>query len=270
MIITDDCTNWFQTTTQPVDLTFLDPPFNQGKDYRLFDDNQEQTTYWEFIKTTLTQIRQITTEGGWLYFMQREKNTEFVLRAIREAGWDLKNIIIWKKKTSAVPSNSKFGLHYQIIVSATKNKPRTFNKLRINPPLPATYKTPRENGIYLTDIWDDIRELTSGYFAGAEAIRTESGERAHKQQAPISLLTRIILSSSNPGDTVLDPFAGTGTTSATAQLLHRKPIAIEIDPTNTDLIKERPNQADRDTIANIYNTYQCTKNLDQIWGNKES
>jgi DNA modification methylase len=84
-----------------------------------------------------------------------------------------------------------------------------------SPPLPPNYKS-TENGVYVTDIWDDIRELTSGYFAGDEAIRLENGERFHKQQSPIALLLRIILSSTQIGDTVFDPFAGTGTTLVTA------------------------------------------------------
>ena len=71
-----------------------------------------------------------------------------------------------------------------------------FNRLRIDYPLRPGQKQERENGIFVTDVWDDIREMTSGYFAGDEALRDESGERVHKQQSPIALLLRIILSSS--------------------------------------------------------------------------
>ena len=74
------------------------------------------------------------------------------------------------------------------------------------PPLPE-HKYERENGVYLTDVWGDIRELTSGYFAGDEAIRDSKGSRVHTQQSPVALLLRIILSSTLPGDTVLDPLA---------------------------------------------------------------
>ena len=136
--------------------------------------------------------------------MQREKNTEFVLQCFRETGWTFQNLIVWKKKTSAVPGINRYGKHYQIIAFATKGKtPRVFNRLRIDPPLPADYKHARENGMYVTDVWDDIRELTSGYFAGDEALRDANGNRLHKQQTPIQLLLRIILSSTNPGDVVL-------------------------------------------------------------------
>ena len=171
-----------------VDLTFLDPPFNQDKAYNEWDDNLPQEEYWEWMRDTCARIHHLTSDGGAIYFMQREKNTEFVLRCLRESGWTLPNLIIWKKKTSAVPGMVRFGKHYQIIAFGTKGKrPRVFHRLRINPPLPAGYKFERENGMFVTDVWDDIRELTSGYFAGDEALRDPNGNHLHKQQAPITI-----------------------------------------------------------------------------------
>ena len=110
------------------------------------------------------------------------------LKCLRDSGWKLRNVIIWKKLTSAVPMSLGYGKHYQIIAFAFKgDKIKTFNKLRIDPPLLPNYKYERKNGVFVTDIWDDIRELTSGFFAGKEAIR-EDGKRFHKQQCPIALL----------------------------------------------------------------------------------
>lgn len=251
-----------------VDLTFLDPPFNQGKDYALHDDALDDAAYWAWMQTVCKRVFDVTSRGGAIYFMQREKNTEFVLRCLRETGWTFQNLIIWKKLTSAVPSPRKYGKHYQVIAFATKgDKARVFNKLRITPPLPAHYKYERENGMFVTDVWDDIRELTSGYFAGDEAIRREDGERFHKQQAPLALLTRIILSSSQVGDTVLDPFAGTGTTLVAAHQLGRASLGIEIDPANVAGINSRLNVLrDADRIDSLKKEYRHTKDLDTIWG----
>ena len=265
-----DCADWLKKAKPgSVDLSFLDPPFNQGKEYRKFDDKQDDADYWRWMTDILLLMRQTTTASGWVYFMQREKNAEFVLRALRESGWTFKSLIVWKKKTSAVPCSYKFGLNYQIIAAAVNgNSPRVFNRLRISPPLPSGYK-PRENGIYVTDVWDDIRELTAGYFAGTEAIRNDDGERFHKQQAPLALLVRIILSASRPGDVVFDPFSGTGTTSVAASLLGRKGIGVEIDPLNADCAKSRilePRQSDINCIRKLYESYGCTENLDSIWG----
>ena len=185
-----------------------------------------------------------------------------------ERKWTLQNLIIWKKKTSAVPQNARYGKHYQILAFATKGKsPRVFNKLRIDPPLLETEKYRRPNGMYVTDVWDDIRELTSGYFAGDEPLRGEAGERFHKQQSPVALLVRIILSSTQIGDTVFDPFAGTGTTLVTAHQLDRNSIGIEIDPQNVAMIKNRLEKIrDSDTIQKYYQDYLFTENLANIWG----
>jgi DNA modification methylase len=167
-----------------------------------------------------------------------------------------------------VPCSNKFGKHYQIIAYAIKGrKPRVFNRLRINPPLPPSYKFERENGMYVTDVWDDIRELTSGYFAGDEAIRTIDGSRFHKQQTPIQLLLRIILSSTNPNDTVLDPFAGSGTTLVVAEQLKRNSIGIEKDKENLRCIGNRLKIIrESDDVQRFYREYIYTENLDEIWG----
>ncbi|HRQ22131.1 MAG TPA: site-specific DNA-methyltransferase [Anaerolineales bacterium] len=269
-IITGNCLDQLKTKkfSKSVDLTFLDPPFNQNKDYKFHNDNLSNEEYWQMMKDVCQQVFNVTSEGGAIYFMQREKNTEDVLRCVRETGWTLQNLIIWKKKTSAVPVTSKYGKHYQILAYATKGeKARVFNRLRISPPLPANYKFERENGVYVTDVWDDIRELTSGYFAGDEAIRDKNGERFHKQQSPLALLARIILSSTNPGDVVLDPFAGTGTTLLAAHQLNRSSISIEIDPQNAKMIEKRlSNIREADDIQKYYQDYSYTEDLPRIWG----
>lgn len=250
-----------------VSLTFLDPPFNQGKDYDYFDDTLPEHEYWLMMQTVCARVRELTTEGGAIYFMQREKNTEAVLQCLRETGWTLQNLIIWTKRTSAVPSTIRYGKQYQIIAFATQGKrPRVFNRLRIDLPLRPEHKIPREDGVFVTDVWDDIRELTSGYFAGDEALRNGNGERAHKQQSPVALLLRVILSSTMPGDLVLDPFTGTGTTLIVAGQVGRPAVGIEIDPKNVKLVQERLNSnRDSDSVESLRNYYRFTPDLAKIW-----
>ncbi len=249
-------------------LTFLDPPFNQGKTYKHHDDNLPPAMYWDWMRVVCRRIWDLATEGGALYFMQREKNTEEVLRCIRKAGWTLQNLIVWKKKSSAVPGTSRYGKAYQVIAFATKGeRARVFHRLRIDPPRAPEHKYDRENGTYLTDVWDDIRELTSGYFAGDESLRHPNGKRFHEQQAPVALLARIILSSTNPGDWVCDPFAGTGTTNTVAQQLQRPSIAIELDPQNASAICARIEHLRRaDDLENLFAYYRFTEKLNVIWG----
>ena len=258
----------FQPEKGPgIDLTFLDPPFNQNKRYAQYDDNRPEEEYWEMMKKICALILKHTRRGGAIYFMQREKNAHHVTRALESSGWCFQNMIVWRKKTSAIPASMRFAKHYQIIIFATSGKrPRVFNKLRIDPPLLETEKYRRPNGMYITDVWDDIRELTSGYFAGDEPIRSENGERLHNQQSPVELLTRIILSSSHVGDTVFDPFAGTGTTLVVAKQLQRNSFGVEIDPTNVSAIKSRlAALRDADNILKYRKNYSCSEKLDVIW-----
>ena len=269
-VLSGDCTSLLRQHTNigHVDLTFLDPPFNQDKEYNAWNDNLPDEEYWQWMRDVCKEVHALTSDGGAIYFMQREKNSEFVLRCLRESGWTFQNLIIWKKKTSAVPAIKRYGKHYQIIAFGTKGKsPRLFNRLRIDPPLPAGYKYQRDNGMFVTDVWDDIREMTSGYFAGDEALCDTQGNRAHKQQSPIQLLIRIILSSTDPGHVVLDPFAGSGTTLVVASQLNRKSIGIELDPLNVEIITERlAEKRKADDVSRFLKDYACTSGLEGIWG----
>ena len=271
-IINGDCREFLSSLATEIDLTFLDPPFNQQKDYASCTDDLPENEYWEMMREVCSQVFRLTTSGGAIYFMQREKNSEQVFSVLRETGWTFQNLIIWKKMTSAVPGQMRFGKSFQVIAFATKGKrPRVFNRLRINPPLLKHHKYERENGMFVTDVWDDIRELTSGYFAGDEAIKNEIGERFHRQQSPIALLLRIILTSSKVGDYVLDPFAGTGTTAIVTKQLNRNFLNIDIDAANAKSIENRIKTIrEADNIEKFYKDYVCTENLNEVWGRKKS
>ena len=226
-----------------------------------------EAEYWDWMTRVCKLIFEKTIDGGAIYFMQREKNTSFVLDALSKSGWTFQNLIIWRKKSSAVPGNTRFAKHYQIIAFATKGqKPNTFNKLRIQPTLLVTEKYERKTGMYITDVWDDIRELTSGYFAGHEPLRDRYKKRIHKQQTPVALLTRIILSSTKTDDLVFDPFAGTGTTLVVAKQLQRKSVGIELDGDNVSLIEKRlESLRQADDITKLWDDYAHTRNLHKIW-----
>jgi len=252
---------------QPFDTIFLDPPFNQGKSYDGHNDSMSYNDYWTWMYKTCANIRSKSSKGASIFFMQREKNVMEVLDVLKSTGWTFRNLIVWKKKTSAVPMPYGFGKHYQVIAYATNgDKPRVFNKLRIDPPLLPNEKIKRTNGVYVTDVWDDIRELTSGYFAGNEPLRDSDGNREHKQQAPLHLLARIILSTTLEGDLVFDPFAGTGTTLVAAEQLRRLSIGVDKSLNNKELMFRRLVAGrEADDISSIRDYYKYTENLDTIW-----
>ena len=267
-IFETNCVNFLENYQgKKYDLTFLDPPFNQAKEYRNHNDKMTDQAYWDWMELVCKLVFDNSLAGAAIYFMQREKNAHRVIQTLQNAGWTFQNLIIWKKKTSAVPCNMRYGKHYQIIAFATKGPtPRIFNKLRIDPPLLETEKYRRPFGMFITDVWDDIRELTSGYLAGEEPLRDENGKRFHKQQSPVHLLMRIILSSSNVGDLIFDPFAGTGTTLITSKHLSRNSLGTEIDPLNVKYAQQRINtHRQSDDLSNLRKYYRFTNNLDTIW-----
>lgn len=263
-----DCLT-FNDRLPELHLTFFDPPFLQGKEYRFFDDNMAPEEYWGWIKERLQMVRSHTVEGGAVYFMQISKNTMLVLNALEETNWTLQNLIIWKKQTSATPGNIRFGKQYQIIAFATKGThPRLFNPLRYDAPIPSRYTTLwREAGFGVTDLWDDLQELTAGFLAGKEPFRDLNGKRLHKQQSPVALLLRILLASTMPNDMVFDPFMGSGTTLVVARQLLRNAIGIDIDPGFVKLSENRLARLRKaDDVTSWFDYYCFTPELDQIWG----
>lgn len=323
-----DCGESISEMKEAPILTFFDPPFNQGKNYKHHDDNMVDDEYWTWMKNTCAKIYEKTLDGGSIYFMQREKNCEHVLRVLRESGWMFQNLIVWKKWTSAAaPSEFRHPKHYQILAFATKGeRAKTFNQLRIQPPLLEHHKYGRDAGMCITDMWDDptvdpaianpatvsncwvkegksdpshpgyavqsapvrsspkpkkklpdpsvvsdywsdVKELTAGFFSGDEAILDEKGKRLHKQQAPLALLVRIILTSSSVGDWVLDPFSGTGTTGCAAYQLSRNSIQMDNAKVNVECAEKRIiTIREADNISKYKKCYQCTENLNDIWG----
>ena len=81
-----------------IDLSFLDPPFNQDKAYNAWDDNLPPEEYWGWMREICAKVYALTSDGGAIYFMQREKNTEFVLQCLRDAGWDLSELDYMEKE----------------------------------------------------------------------------------------------------------------------------------------------------------------------------
>ena len=77
-----------------IDIFFLDPPFNQDKAYNAWDDNLPPEEYWGWMRESCAKVYALTSDGGSIYFMQREKNTEFVLQCLRDAGWTFQNLIM--------------------------------------------------------------------------------------------------------------------------------------------------------------------------------
>ncbi len=100
LIINQNCIKFLEKYSEiPFDLTFLDPPFNQSKEYRSHNDSMESTDYWNWMKEVCKLTFQKSSLGAAIYFMQREKNIKYVLETLDSTGWIFQNLIIWKKKS---------------------------------------------------------------------------------------------------------------------------------------------------------------------------
>lgn len=215
---------------ESIDLIFVDPPYNIGKDFNgrkdKWETDQEYLDWcYKWIDLCLRKLK----KNGSFYVMTSTQFIPFFDLYLRDK-ISILSRIIWSYDSSGVQAKNYFGSMYEPILFCVKDcKNYTFNSedilveaktgakrklidYRKNPPQP--YNTEKVPG----NVWDFPR------------VRYRMAEyENHPTQKPIALLERIIKASSNEGDTVLDPFSGTFTTSFVAKSLNRKSIGIEID-----------------------------------------
>ena len=267
-LICGDCLDVLsRISSGSVHLVFLDPPFNLGKRYRSHHDRMDESDYWCWMADVVAESVRVLVDGGALIFMHRERNIPRIVNIAERLGLTLRNIIIWHKMTNPAHIRGLLAKDYQPLVYCIKgDRPRCFNPLKIDPPLKPNYRKPRPDGVYITDVWDDIRELTAGYFAGREAIRDSHGRRILNYQLPVALQLRIQLMTTLPGDTVLDPFCGLGTTAVVAHQIGRQCIAIDNDPVNIEVAQKRlDHPRPEDSVLKYRDYYRHTPNLNAIW-----
>jgi len=211
-----------------VSLIFVDPPYNIGKRFSLsLDKWQSEAAYIDWCKQWLSICLRKLTPSGSLYLMSSTQSMPYFDLFLREKMTILSRIV-WHYDSSGVQAKSRFGSMYEpILHCVVDEKKYTFNAEDIlveaktgakrnlidyRKENPAPYNTQKVPG----NAW---------YFSRVRYKMLEYEE--HPSQKPEALLERIIKTSSNPGDVVLDPFAGTFTTCAVAQKLGRASIGFE-------------------------------------------
>jgi site-specific DNA-methyltransferase (adenine-specific) len=225
-----------------VDLVFADPPFNIGYLYHGYNDQRDDKDYLNFSRDWMTAVHRALKPNGSFYLaIGDEFAAELTYIAKRKAGFHLRNWIIWHYTFGQQPK-SKFARSHTHILYFTKDKKEfTFNPdaVRVASARQTTYKDSRANpkGKLPDDVWylRPQEAAEAGYFAGDQSTWNVSRvcgtfkerEGWHGCQMPIGVLNRIIAASSNPGDVVLDPFNGSGTTVVAAALAGRKYVGID-------------------------------------------
>ena len=230
--------------SKSVDLIFADPPYNlQLKDtlYRpdqtaveaVTQDWDKFNTYKEYDNFTeqwLKESKRILKKGGALWVIGSYHNILRVGTSIQNHGFWILNDIIWHK-TNPMPNfrGTRFTNAHETLLWCTTSREAkyTFN-----------YQNLKE--------LNDGKQMRSDWYipicSGKERLRENNNQRSHPTQKPEALMYRIILSSTNKGDIILDPFLGSGTTAVVAKKLQRNFIGIEQDKEYVSLAKKRLKQ----------------------------
>lgn len=223
-----------------IDLIFADPPYNLQLSQELFRPNMTRVDgvveawdsfssfadYDDFTRRWLSACRRVLKDSGTLWVIGSYHNIYRVGGILQDLGYWILNDIAWVK-SNPTPNfrGVRFTNAHETLLWAQKKKGAkyTFNHHAMKA---------LNDGLQMRSDW--VLPVCSG----KERLRIH-GRKVHPTQKPEALLYRVILSSSNPGDVVLDPFFGTGTTGVVAKRLQRKWIGIERERAYADLARER-------------------------------
>ena len=262
-----DCLEVMSTMTAGrCDMIYLDPPFFTGKDhklttrdgkkaYKFADTWSDHDEYYRFIVVRLAEMRRVLSRTGSLFF-HCDNNAAHIARvALNEVFGEsnFRSEIIWHYKRW---SNSKDGLlpQHQTILYYTKTDKFTFNKryadysasTNVDQILQKRSRDHRGKAVYAQNAdgkvlaADSKQGVPLGDVWEIPFLNPKARERTgYPTQKPLLLLERIIELATNAGDTILDPFCGSGTTCVAAKLLDRASIGIDTSPEAVELSKTR-------------------------------
>jgi site-specific DNA-methyltransferase (adenine-specific) len=250
-VLTGDCLRHLaELPPASVDLAFADPPFNIGYEYDVYNDRQDRKAYLAWSERWLAAVRRVLKPHGSFYLAIGDEYVAELKVRLDDLGLTMRNWIVWHY-TFGVNCKRKFNRsHAHILYYVMDPKRYTFNAdaVRVPSARQTTYADRRANpaGKLPDDTWvlrpqEDPRcfppESDTWYVA--RVCGTFKERTNHPCQMPEAVLERIIAVSSNPGDLVLDPFAGSGTTLAVAKRLGRRYLGIELSPEYAERVRER-------------------------------
>jgi modification methylase len=224
-----------------VDMIFADPPYNlqlggdlfrpEGGRVDAVDDDWDKfdslAVYDDFTRQWLVVARRILKVNGTIWVIGSYHNIYRVGSLLQDEGFWILNDIVWRK-TNPMPNfrGTRFTNAHETLLWCSKGEKAryTFN-----------YRA-------MKALNDDLQMRSDWLIpicSGSERVKGDDGSKAHPTQKPEALLYRILLACTKPGDVVLDPFFGTGTTGAVARRLKRRWIGIERDAKYIKVASER-------------------------------
>jgi site-specific DNA-methyltransferase (adenine-specific) len=236
-IIQGDCVEVMQSFPEnSIDLIFADPPYNLQLQNELWRPNMTKVDAvnddWDQFGSfnSYDECKRVLKDTGTIWVIGSYHNIYRIGKIIQDLDYWILNDVIWIK-TNPMPNfrGVRFTNAHEILLWASKSKGSKY-----------TFNHHAMKG------FNDDKQMRSDWVlpicSGSERVKID-GKKVHSTQKPEALLYRVILSSSNPGDVVLDPFFGSGTTGAVAKKLHRHWVGIEREPKYIEAAKKR--------IANI-------------------
>ncbi|MCJ7420332.1 site-specific DNA-methyltransferase [Sphingomicrobium astaxanthinifaciens] len=215
-----------------VDLIFADPPYNlqlggnllrpEGGKVDACDDEWDRfesfQAYDDFTRDWLAEARRILKDDGSIWVIGSYHNIFRCGAILQDMGYWILNDIIWRK-TNPMPNfrGTRFTNAHETLLWCAKSEK---SKYRFN------YRAMKalNEDVQMRSDW------TLPICSGGERLKDEAGDKVHPTQKPEALLYRVLLACTQPGDVVLDPFFGTGTTGAVAKRLRRRWIGLEREP----------------------------------------
>lgn len=237
-IVCGDCIELLNGCEQPfVDLVFADPPFNIGYKYDKYHDKKESSNYIAWTRDWMQACLNVLKPNGSFYIAIGDGYAANVKIIADELGLHMRNWIIWHY-TFGQQTKTKFARSHTHIFYFVKDKDNfTFNDhtVRVPSDRQLIYNDKRSNpaGKMPDDVWNTFSRVCGTF---------KERQRWHPCQMPVILLSRIIAASSNPGDVVLDPFIGSGTTAEAASVYNRQYVGIDVSQDYCDNVEKRLKQ----------------------------
>ena len=242
-ILVGDCIEMLASLpADSVDFVFADPPYNLQLESKLLrpdqsvvdavDDEWDQfasfADYDRFTREWLRSLRRVMRKNATLFVIGSYHNIFRVGAALQDEGFWILNDVVWHK-ANPMPNfrGRRFTNAHETMIWASRSadaKAYTFN-----------YEA-------LKAANDDCQVRSDWFFplcTGSERLKDAAGKKVHPTQKPEALIARILLSATKPGDLVLDPFFGSGTTGAVAKRLHRHFVGIERELTYAEAARAR-------------------------------
>lgn len=241
-ILQGDCTDLMSgMKDKSVDLIFADPPYNLqlGGDLHRPDNSKvdavdddwdkfaDYKAYDEFCKEWLGEAHRLLKDDGAIWVIGSYHNIFRLGTIMQDLGFWILNDVVWRK-SNPMPNfrGRRFTNAHETLIWAAKSKDSKY----------------RFNYDAMKALNEDLQmrsDWTLPLCTGDERLKDKDGAKVHPTQKPEALLYRVLLSTSQAGDTVLDPFSGTGTTLAVAKKLGRNAIGLERDKGYIKAAKER-------------------------------